>query len=214
VKGGVDLLLISVALSNLAVAGLGAISTGNRILALQGWLLGLLALSIRPEGVSFHAAAFATVIIVLKGMLFPWLLSRAIRASGSSRETQPMVGYALSLLVAALALPASMSLSAYLPVMAHPVCPLAMPVAFHAVLIGLFLIVSRRTAIMQVLGYLALENGIFIFGVTLVQEQALLVELGILLDIFVAVFVMGITVFHISREFDHVDTDQLSSLRG
>ena len=58
-----------------------------------------------------------------------------------------------------------------------------------------------------------LENGIYIFGVTLVRDQPWLVETGILLDVFVAVFVMGIAIFHISREFDHMDVDQLTVLK-
>ena len=78
---------------------------------------------------------------------------------------------------------------------------------------GLFLIVSRRQALTQVIGYLALENGVFAFGLGLVREAPVIVEMGILLDIFVAVFVMGITIFHISREFDHIDTDRLSMLK-
>ncbi len=73
--------------------------------------------------------------------------------------------------------------------------------AIFLVSIGLFLIVSRRNALMQVIGYLVIENGIFVFAVITVAETPLLVELGILLDAFVAVFVMGIAVFHINREF-------------
>jgi len=90
---------------------------------------------------------------------------------------------------------------------------LLVPVALSSILIGLFLIVSRKKAVNQVLGFLVLENGIFTFGVGLVRELSLLVELGVLLDVFVAVFVMGIMIFHISREFDHLDTDRLSTLK-
>ena len=72
----------------------------------------------------------------------------------------------------------------------------------------------RNKAAMQVLGYLAMENGIYAFGMAFAVEEPLLVELGVLLDVFVAVFVMGITIYHISREFDHIDTDQLSDLEG
>ncbi len=90
---------------------------------------------------------------------------------------------------------------------------LLVPVALSSILIGLFLIVSRKKAVNQVLGFLVLENGIFTFGVGLMRELSLLVELGVLLDVFVAVFVMGIMIFHISREFNHLDTDRLSTLR-
>jgi len=66
---------------------------------------------------------------------------------------------------------------------------------------------------MQVVGYLVLENGSYIFGVALAQDEPFLVEMGVLLDIFVAVFAMGIAIFHINREFDHIDVDQLTSLK-
>ena len=86
--------------------------------------------------------------------------------------------------------------------------------AIFLVAIGLFLIVSRRNALMQVIGYLVIENGIFVFAVITVAETPLLVELGILLDAFVAVFVMGIAVFHITREFGTADVDLLTTLKG
>ena len=86
--------------------------------------------------------------------------------------------------------------------------------AIFLISIGLFMIISRRKALMQVIGYLVLENGIFVFGVITVVATPLLVELGVLLDAFVAVFVMGIAVFHINREFGSMDVDQLNALKG
>jgi hydrogenase-4 component E len=81
------------------------------------------------------------------------------------------------------------------------------------VLCGLLLIVSRNTAVMQVIGYLVLENGIYVFGWAFTIEEPLLVEMGVLLDVFVAVFVMGIIIYHLSREFDSIETDELASLK-
>ena len=75
------------------------------------------------------------------------------------------------------------------------------------------MIVSRRTALSQVLGYLVLENGIFLSGIALIHDEPVLIEMGVLLDVFVAVFIMGIMIFHIQREFDHIETDQLSALK-
>ena len=91
--------------------------------------------------------------------------------------------------------------------------PWLVPVAFFSIFAGLFLIVSRKRAVNQVLGFLVLENGIYTFGVGVAARTPLLVEVGVLLDVFVAVFVMGITIFHINREFDHIDTDRLSTLK-
>ena len=64
------------------------------------------------------------------------------------------------------------------------------------------------------LGYIVVENGIYTIGVTLVGGVPMLVELGVLMDVFVAVFIMSIAAYHISREFDHIDVDQLNQLRG
>jgi len=59
-----------------------------------------------------------------------------------------------------------------------------------------------------------MENGIYAFGLSFAQQEPFLIELGTLLDVFMAVFVMGITIFHINREFNHIDADRLNALRG
>jgi hydrogenase-4 component E len=79
---------------------------------------------------------------------------------------------------------------------------------------GLFLIIARRKALTQCIGYIVFENGIYAFGVAAAGEIPMLVELGLLLDAFVAVFVMGIAIYHIKQEFDHIDATELSSLKG
>jgi hydrogenase-4 component E len=100
-----------------------------------------------------------------------------------------------------------------LPIPENIASPWLVPVSFFSIFAGLFLIVSRKRAVSQVLGFLVLENGIYTFGVGVVVRTPYLVEVGVLLDVFVAVFVMGITIFHINREFDHINTDRLSTLK-
>jgi hydrogenase-4 component E len=90
---------------------------------------------------------------------------------------------------------------------------LLVPTAFFLILTGMFLIVARRQALTQALGYLVLENGIYAFGSLLAKSAPWLVELGVLLDVFAAVFIMGIIIFHIHREFDHIDTHRLVYLQ-
>jgi hydrogenase-4 component E len=90
---------------------------------------------------------------------------------------------------------------------------LLVPVAMSTVIIGLLVLTTRIKAITQVVGYLMLENGIYAFGLTLAERVPLLVELGVLLDVFVGVFVMGIVVFHINREFDSLSSARLTELR-
>jgi hydrogenase-4 component E len=87
------------------------------------------------------------------------------------------------------------------------------PTALSTAWTGLLLGMARRKAVAQVLGFLVLENGVFIFGVLLSDFMPVMVEAGVLLDLFAAVFVMGIVIFHINREFSSLDTARLSSLR-
>ena len=140
-------------------------------------------------------------------------LRRAVREANVRHEVDPLVGFTTSLLVGIGLWGAAMYIASRLPLSGLSVTPLLVPVAVFTVLCGLWLIVSRNTAVMQVIGYLALENGIYVFGWALAIEEPLLVEMGVLLDVFVAVFVMGITMNHLSREFDTVETDELASLK-
>ena len=108
---------------------------------------------------------------------------------------------------------ASLWIGSRLPGSAAERPALLVPATLFTAFTGLFLVVARTSAIVQVLGYLALENGISAFGMALAEREPLLVEMGTFLDAFAAVFVMGITVFRIGREFDHLDADRLSELR-
>ncbi len=90
---------------------------------------------------------------------------------------------------------------------------LLVPASLATVLTGFIILTTRRKAITQVAGYLVLENGIFIMGLTLVEAMPFLVEVGVLLDLVVAIFVMGIMIYQINREFASLDTDRLTHLK-
>ena len=128
-------------------------------------------------------------------------------------EDEPFVGFTTSLLLGLGLLGAALHVAWRLPLPDAGDTTLLVPVALFTMMVGLLLIVGRRKAVMQTLGYLAMENGIYAFGLAFAIEEPLLVEMGVLLDVFVAVFVMGIAIHHISREFDHIDTDRLSALK-
>jgi len=200
-------------ITSLLLLGSSRLAGCIRIVALQGILLSLLPLMVSGGGLTIDSLILSIGTIILKGMVFPWLLSRAIREAEVRREVEPFVGYITSLGFGGAAFVISLWIGSRLPVPHGEASSLTLSVAFFTILTGFFLIVTRRKAISQVLGYLTLENGIYTFGVGLAYDEPLLVDLGILLDIFVAVFVMGITLFHINREFDSISTDQLVELK-
>src|SRR5207244_1116074 len=90
---------------------------------------------------------------------------------------------------------------------------LGVPASLATVWPGFLLLTTRKKAITQVLGYLLLENGIFLFALLLLEAMPFLVEVGVLLDLFTGVFVMGIIIFHINREFSSISTEHLSELK-
>jgi hydrogenase-4 component E len=209
-----DSVLVLLILTTFLLLGLSRLNACIRIGAIQGIMVGLLPLAVGGGALSLRVAAIGATIAGLKGFVFPYLLSRALRESDTSREVQPFVGYAGSLFFGVLALLASFWLDARLKLPVHFMSDLVVPVSFAMMMTGLFLIVARRTAVNQVVGYLVLENGIYTFGLAIVRDIPVLIELGVLMDVFVAVFVMGIAIYRINREFDHIDSGRLDSLRG
>jgi hydrogenase-4 component E len=174
----------------------------------------LFTLIIRADVLTARLVCLGIFSIGLKGFVFPFLLLRDIREAGVRREVEPFVGYSLSIIAGLVMLAVSLWIGDRFPVPGPAISTFIFPVALSTVFTGLFLVISRRKALNQVIGYLVFENGIYMFGIAAVGEIPLLVEFGVLLDVFVAVFVMGIAINHINREFDHIDADQLNSLKG
>jgi hydrogenase-4 component E len=210
-----EITLVFVLLTNLALLSSRRLSWCIWQVAAQGAVLGILPLLVGSEGPTMRLFLVAAITLALKGIVFPKLLFRSLRTANVRHESMPIIGYTASVVLGVVIVIVSFSLTASFPLPEghQAVSNLVLPVAMATLLCGLLLIVSRRLALMQVVGYLILENGIFVFGVGLAHEEPLLIEMGILLDVFVAVFVMGIAIFHISRTFDHIDVEQLSELR-
>jgi len=213
---GVEGVIALLVITDLLLLGSSRLRSCITIAALQGAVVSLLPVLLHGDEGWVRAWSLTVGSMLLKGGVFPWLLRRVLRESGVRREVEPFVGHTLSVMVgvAALAFAVWVDARLALPASATGHAPLLVPAGLATLLVGLFLIVSRRTAVTQVLGYLVVENGIYAVGVALVGGVPLLVELGVLMDIFVAVFIMSIAAYHISREFDHIDVDQLDRLRG
>ncbi len=210
----IDSTLVFLVLTNFVLLGSRRPAARIRLTATQGVLLGVLTILAHANDFQLRTFLLAIGSVVVKAGVFPWLLQRAVRETGVRRGVEPFVGYTPSVLMGMLLLGLSIWMSSRLPLpAASEAGSLVVPVAFFSIFAGLLLIVSRKTAVSQVLGYLVLENGVYTFGIALAYEQQLLVELGVLLDLLVAVFVMGIIIFHISREFDHIEVDRLSTLK-
>ncbi|HEV8365115.1 MAG TPA: hypothetical protein VGQ52_16485 [Gemmatimonadaceae bacterium] len=206
-----EFLLFLIVLSDFAVLGTSRLSSCIRAVALQGLLLGLLPLVI-DESLTPHAVGLAAGTVAVKAIVLPSFLRWAIREAAVRREVEPLVGYTASLALGVGALAVAFAVANVLPVRSSE-AELLIPAALVTVMIGLIVLVTRAKALLQVVGYLMLENGIYLFGLTQARRVPFLVEAGVLLDVFVGVFIMGIVVFHINREFDSISADRLTELR-
>lgn len=216
----VDFLLLGIMGVNLYVLGTGRLSACVRAMAVQGCLLALLPPILFPPPAAeaaaewLHVAALAAGTFFIKVVGIPRLLLRVLEDTGVRRDAEPYVSLHLSLLAGALLSGLGFWLGSVLRLPgpeAQP--PLVVPAAFATLFVGFFVLVSRTKAVTQVIGYLMLENGVQLFGQALLPTASFVLELGILLDLLVGVFLMAITIFHIRREFDGIDTDFLSNLR-
>lgn len=210
--GGLNLVVgLAMGLNLLALAS-GRLPSVIRAAAFQGMALGALPLLLEPH-FRWVALVVAAGTVVFKGFVIPGLLRRALRAANIDREVEPLIGFVPSLLLGAGATIAAVGLGGALPLRPEHAGTLLVPGAFASVACGFLLLVGRAKAIMQVCGYLILENGVYLFGMLLIEAMPVVVEAGILLDLTVAVFVIGIIVDRIQREFDTLDTRKLTVLR-
>lgn len=208
----VDPLLVLVLLLNFFALGTSRMRSIINGSAAQGVILGAVALFAHGE-FGLQPILVAGGAVVLKGVVIPWMLLRALRDVVIHREVEPLIGFVPSLLTGAFGTALAILFAHTLPLAKEHVGTLLVPTALSTVLAGFILLTTRKKAITQVVGYLILENGVFIMGLTLLDAMPFLVEMGVLLDLLVGIFVMGIIINHIQREFSSVDTTNLSQLK-
>jgi hydrogenase-4 component E len=208
----VDPLLVLVLLVNFFVLGTSRLRAAISGSAVQGAVLAALTVAVHGK-LSLATALIAGGALIVKAFFIPSMLLRAMREAAIRREIEPLIGFIPTVLLGAVATGLSLMYARTLPLAPEHLGSLLVPASLSTVLTGFLLLITRRKAITQVVGYLILENGIFIMGLTLLEAMPFLVEIGALLDLFVGIFVMGIIINHINREFSSLDTARLSALK-
>ena len=196
---------------NLLALASGRLPSLIRVAAAQGVVLGLLPLVM--ERVDWLVVLVALGSTALKGVVIPGLLRRAMRTANIDRDLDPLIGFIPSLILGAAGTIAAVALARMLPLLPEHRGLLLVPGSLASIITGFVLLTTRSKAISQVCGYLILDNGIYLFGLLLIHAVPFMVEAGILLDLTVAVFVIGIIVDRIQRAFDTLDTRVLTALR-
>jgi hydrogenase-4 component E len=207
-----EAILLLVLLGNFAVLAASRLTFTIRAAAFQGLLLGLLPLAIHHPWTG-HGVLLSIGTLVVKGLVLPNVLLWAMREAAVRREVEPSLGPLSSVAAGVVALGLSLALANHLPALDASIPRLLVATSLTTVMSGLLVLMTRRKAMTQVVGYLLLENGIYLFGLVLAGQVPLLVETGVLLDLLVGVFIMGLVVFHMNRELETLDSTRLSELR-
>jgi hydrogenase-4 component E len=207
-----DALLVIVLALNLVALGTSRLHALIRAAALQGALLGGVPLLAHAH-LTTAAVLASAAAIVLKGVVIPAIMRRALRDAQIKREVEPLIGMLPSIVLGAVAVAGALALSDRLPLAGPARGSLIVPASIATSLSGFLLLTTRFKALSQVVGYLVLENGIFLFGMLLIDAMPLVVEMGALLDLVVGIFVISIIVNHIHRAFSSMDTRHLATLR-
>lgn len=182
------------------------------MLVLQGLLIACVMIFPFLKSLSIHILIIPLLTLLVKTILIPRFISRLIVNLDVPRvvETTLQPFNLLLLLVATVIL---MFIAAQLLSEYAPVPPIPLAAAFSTIIAGIYLIIFRTALIIHVIGFLIIENGIFLLGTTVAAEMPTMVELGALLDIFVVVFLMGIAINRVRSSFSQIDVSALERLK-
>jgi hydrogenase-4 component E len=179
----------------------------------QAWLLAALTAIVGYYGGDPSLYWVAALLLLLKGIAIPALLRTMQRRFGAQREETPYVNTETSLLIASVLVVFAYLLARPWMTVTHLPTRQGLPVAMSLLFVSLFIVVSRKKAITQVIGFLMLENAIALLAVVGTYGVPFLVEFGVFLDALMGFLVMQIFVYQIHETFETLDVEQLTRLR-
>lgn len=208
----VDTVLTLVLLSILFSYGASRIPGLIILVAFQGIVVSIVPFFIdhnmEPGGVVFTLAT-----LTIRGVVIPLCIYLAIKKVAIQREVEPIIGYHASIFCGLALIVAATTISRYLNIPMSSEYTLLFPTAIALLVTGMFLLIARRNAIAMVIGYIMMENGIYLVGTTISARARHIVEFGILLDVLAGVMIMAIILQNIKKTFDDVDTALLRTLK-
>ena len=155
----------------------------------------------------------AALTLLLKVIALPWILHRLIQRLGAQWDNEPLVNIPVTMLVGLVLVIFAFGLAQPISTMATTITRHTIGIALAVILLAFLMMITRRKAITQVIGFLAMENGLFFAATSATYGMPMVIELGIALDLLVAVFILGIFFFQIHEQFDSLDLHHLESLR-
>jgi hydrogenase-4 component E len=196
-----------------------AMLTQRRILSLinlfaaQGFVLGLSTLVVGYSTDQPHLYLSAFITLALKVLLLPWFLHWLIRKLNVQWDIEAVINIPVQMLVGIVLVIFAFNLAAPISQIAGTITKSTLGIATASILLSFLMMISRRKAVSQVIGFLAMENGLFFAATSTTYGMPMVVELGILFDVLVATLVFGVFFFHIRETFESLDIHHLEKLK-
>lgn len=183
------------------------------IFAWQGLFLSISTAVVGYAAGTHHLYISSLLTLILKVILLPYILHLLIQRLQIHREIETVVNVPTTMLIGIALVIFSYHLTAPIRELSTLVTRSTLAVALATVMIGLLMMITRRHAVTQIIGFLAMENGLFFAATSATYGMPLVVELGVALDILIAAFIFGIFFFHIRTTFDSLDVEQMARLK-
>ena len=209
----VQLLIALILVSTFMILGSTRLYSCVRAFGIQSFLLACVAGIVAFSTGKIDIYIVALLTLAIKAVIIPYIFIYIIREIKVKREVELYVNISPSLIIGGLLVVISYYLIRSISVISE-LSSLSLSASMSLVSIGLFIMISRKKAIMQMLGILIMENGLFLGAISLTYGMPLLVELGIFFDVLIGVLIMGILIFRINKTFESIDTDTLKTLIG
>jgi hydrogenase-4 component E len=184
-----------------------------RALAVQGVALGAVAVLLALHEHDAEPLVVAVLLVVFKAVVVPTVLGRIVQADDETREAEPLVNVSASLIAGALLTLVAYAVTRDLVALDPAPETRALPIGVAVVLIGVFVLASRRKAVMQIVGFLLVDNGIALVALLATSGVPLIVELGVTLDVLLVVLILHVLTARMRRTFGAMDLDNLQELQ-
>lgn len=205
--------IILFGLTMLYLAATSRIIAHIRLLIVQGVLLFLICCGGFGHMPWLNFAFLTIETLVVKSIVIPWFLYRVLKKTHSNRDVAANIPHFYCLVISSIILLAGFLVSEYYISSMKLISPMFFGVSVATIVISLWLITIKHKIISNVIEFITMENGIFLLSLSVAKEMPMLVNMGVLLDVFIAVYILGLFVNKINKEFKDLEVSNLSDLK-
>ena len=183
------------------------------LFAIQGAALSASTAIVAYTSGQHHLYYSAALSVALKMLLLPWILHRLIRRLNVRWDTEPLINIPTTMLVGIVLVVFAFGLAQPISQMSTTIARSTLGIALAVVMLSFLMMITRRKAISQIVGFLAMENGLLFAATSATYGMPMVVELGIALDVLVGMLILGVFFFQIREQFDSLDLQHLEKLK-